>query len=105
MNPQQLYPQVRHELLSSCAQLLESHTLGVLLELQAGPRRFMELQRGLGVSSKTLASKLRLLEERRLLTRTSYAEVPPKVVYALTEKGQQLASIVLGILAWEEGWQ
>ena len=53
-----------------------------------GPSRFNELQRSIGhISQKVLTSNLRQMEKHGLLTRTVYAEVPPRVEYELTELG------------------
>ena len=51
-------------------------------------------------SPKTLADRLRLLEYQGILTRTVYAEVPPRVVYELTDRGQSLRSVLIAMLAW-----
>lgn len=73
----------------------------VLRELLNGPKRFGEIRTALGSPSpKTLTDRLRLLEHQGILTRTVYAEVPPRVVYELTERGQSLRSVLLAMLAW-----
>lgn len=87
-------------------------TLGVLdgawttllvRELLSGPKRFTELRRALGSpSAKTLTERLRRLEHQQVLTRTVYAEVPPRVVYELTERGHSLRSVLLAMLEWGE---
>ncbi len=77
--------------------------LRALRALSDGPVRFSRLQ--LGASSKTLSAKLKALERCGLLTRTLYAQVPPKVEYALTPKGVELLSIVDGIAEWERSWR
>jgi DNA-binding HxlR family transcriptional regulator len=73
----------------------------VLRELLSGPKRFGELRTALGKPSpKTLTDRLRLLEHQGILTRTVYAEVPPRVVYELTERGQSLRSVLIAMLEW-----
>lgn len=63
----------------------------VLRELIQGPLRFSELARRLHpVSGKVLTTCLRSMEDDGLLTRTVYAEIPPRVVYELTEIGSKL---------------
>ena len=75
----------------------------VVRELLGGPRRFTELRRALGSpSAKTLTERLRRLEHQGVLTRTVHAEVPPRVVYELTERGQSLRAVLLSMLAWGE---
>lgn len=72
----------------------------ILRDLMDGPRRFNELQRSIGhISQKVLTSNLRQMEKHGLLTRTVYAEVPPRVEYELTELGASL-KLVLDTLRW-----
>ncbi|THF71714.1 helix-turn-helix transcriptional regulator [Deinococcus sp. Arct2-2] len=73
----------------------------ILRELLAGTRRYSELKRSLGrVSPKTLTERLRHLEAEGLLTRTVYAEVPPRVDYTLTTRGQGLGDIIAAMARW-----
>jgi DNA-binding HxlR family transcriptional regulator len=73
----------------------------VVRELLSGPKRFTELRRSLGnPSAKTLTERLRALEHRGMLTRTIYAEVPPRVVYQLTDRGASLRTVLEAMLAW-----
>lgn len=73
-------------------------TLIILRDLLDGPRRFKQLEHsGDGISPSILAGRLRELEEKGLLTRTSYNEIPPRVVYELTEKGHD-AILVIDVL-------
>lgn len=52
--------------------------------------------------AKTLTDRLRALENQAILTRTVHAEVPPRVVYELTEQGQSLSSVLYAMLIWGE---
>jgi DNA-binding HxlR family transcriptional regulator len=75
----------------------------VLRELLTGPKRFTEIRRALGdPSPKTLTDRLRALEHQQVLTRTVYAEVPPRVVYELTPRGESLRAVLMAMLAWGE---
>ncbi|ADI11796.1 putative HTH-type transcriptional regulator [Streptomyces bingchenggensis BCW-1] len=75
----------------------------IVRELLTGPKRFGELRTALGTpSAKTLTDRLRILEAQKILTRTVFAEVPPRVVYELTEQGQSLSDILDAMLAWGE---
>lgn len=75
----------------------------VVRELLAGPQRFGQLRTALGQpSAKTLTERLRALEHQGVLTRTVYAEVPPRVVYELTERGHSLRSVLHAMLDWGE---
>jgi DNA-binding HxlR family transcriptional regulator len=63
--------------------------------------RFTELQhRMCGVNSKTVTKHLRDLERHGVITRKVYAEVPPRVEYALTERGEALLPIIVSMLEW-----
>ena len=78
----------------------------ILRDLMAGPRRFGELKRSVGnVSQKVLTSQLRQMEESGLLTRTVYAEVPPRVEYTLTELGKSLKPILDALWNWGEEYK
>ncbi|MFN4249503.1 MULTISPECIES: helix-turn-helix domain-containing protein [unclassified Deinococcus] len=73
----------------------------ILRELLAGTRRFSELRRALGrVSPKTLTERLRHLETEGILTRTVYPEVPVRVEYTLTERGESLGGIIAAMAHW-----
>ncbi len=59
------------------------------------------LDRSVGnVSQKVLTANLRAMEESGLLTRTVYAEVPPRVEYTLTETGYSLKPVLDAMMAW-----
>ncbi|WP_405652149.1 winged helix-turn-helix transcriptional regulator [Streptomyces sp. RK9] len=61
----------------------------IVRELLHGPLRFNQLREALpGISPHTLTSRLRQFERHGIVTRTTYAEIPPRVVYALTPLGQ-----------------
>jgi DNA-binding HxlR family transcriptional regulator len=56
------------------------------------------------VSTKTLASRLKELEKEGILKRTAYNEIPPRVEYSMTEKGQGLAESVEPLIKWMVQW-
>ena len=63
----------------------------ILRDLMDGAKRFGELRKSLGnITQKVLTSNLREMEEDRLIIRTVYAEVPPRVEYQLTNLGYSL---------------
>jgi DNA-binding HxlR family transcriptional regulator len=73
----------------------------VLMQLFLGPKRYGELQQCLpGISPKTLAERLHALEEKGLATRTVYPDKPPRVEYALTDRGRELGRLIGGIADW-----
>jgi DNA-binding HxlR family transcriptional regulator len=62
----------------------------VVLHLRRDTKRFSELQRDIGsISQKMLTASLRALERDGFVSRTSYATIPPRVDYALTELGSE----------------
>src|ERR671932_2365337 len=70
-------------------------TLLIIRDLADGPHRFCELERSLdGISPRTLSLRLRALEAEGVIERRTYAEVPPRVEYCLTEKGRGLVPLI-----------
>jgi DNA-binding HxlR family transcriptional regulator len=77
----------------------------VIRDLADGRSRFCELERSLeGISPRTLSLRLRSLEEEGIVERRTYPEVPPRVEYALTEKGRALVPIVESMRAYGTEW-
>lgn len=75
----------------------------IIRELLEGPKRFGELRSALQMGSpKTLTERLRILEHQEVLTRTVYAEVPPRVVYELTDRGRTFQSVLDAMAEWGE---
>lgn len=76
-------------------------TVQILRDLFEGTRRFGQLQTSLGgVSPKMLIARLRELEERGLVTRTLYPEIPPRVEYSLTDDGRTLRPMIDAMADW-----
>jgi DNA-binding HxlR family transcriptional regulator len=76
-------------------------TLEILIPLccSTKPVRYKQFKKTLkGISSKTLASRLKELEKGGILERRAYNEIPPRVEYRLTGKGQELVESVMGLL-------
>jgi len=57
-----------------------------------------------GFSSKTLTIRLRELEKSGILDRQSFNEIPPRVEYRLTPKGQELTESIINLLQWMRKW-
>jgi DNA-binding HxlR family transcriptional regulator len=80
-------------------------TLLVLRDLSEGINRFSSLERSLeGISPKTLSERLKALEKAGVITRKSYAEVPPRVEYTLTEMGRDLIPLVEHMRQYGTKW-
>ena len=78
----------------------------ILRDLMPGTKRVGELKRSIGsVSQKVLTAQLRDMEEKGLVSRRVYAEVPPRVEYSLTELGRSLKPILDAMWIWGEGYQ
>lgn len=88
------------------AQLIGSKwRLLILRDLMEGTKRFGELKKSVGsISQKVLTSNLRDMEEKGLVVRRVYPEVPPRVEYSLTDLGKSLTPIVDAMRAWGEGY-
>jgi len=82
-------------------------TLEILIPLccSTSPVRHKKFRETLkGISSKTLAYRLKELERGGILERHYYNEIPPRVEYRLTTKGQELVESVIALLQWLRKW-
>lgn len=80
-------------------------TLLLVRDLAEGRSRFCELERSLvGISPRTLSLRLRALEDEGIVERHTFSEVPPRVEYALTEKGLALVPLIEDMRAYGERW-
>jgi len=80
-------------------------TLLIVRDLVEGRARFCELERSLkGISPRTLSLRLRALEEEGIVERQTFPEVPPRVEYALTEKGLALVPLIEDMRAYGRRW-
>ena len=80
-------------------------TLLLVRELAEGCSRFCELERSLtGISPRTLSLRLRALEEEGIVARSTFPAVPPRVEYALTEKGRALVPIIDSMRTYGTEW-
>jgi DNA-binding HxlR family transcriptional regulator len=80
-------------------------TLLIVRDLAEGSARFCELERSLeGISPRTLSLRLRALEEEGIVARHTYPEVPPRVEYALTEKGVALVPLIEDMRRYGTRW-
>ena len=73
----------------------------ILRDLMDGTKRFGELKKSIGsISQKVLTSNLRTMEEDGLLSRQVFAEVPPRVEYTLTPRGESMRPIIDALRTW-----
>jgi len=82
-------------------------TLEILFPLccTTKPVRHKQFKKSLkGISSKTLSTRLAELVSEGILERETFAEVPPRVEYKLTKKGQELIESVTDLLEWMQKW-
>jgi len=75
----------------------------ILSRLMGHTRRFNELKRTIPrITQRMLTTQLRELESDKLVARKIYAEVPPRVEYSLTSKGETLKAVLTTLLQWGE---
>lgn len=87
-------------------QLLGKRWTGLILDtLLQGPRRFCEMTAAVdGLSDRVLSDRLRELEAEGIIERVVYPQIPVRVEYRLTAKGQDLRPVVQAIHVWAEQW-
>ena len=80
-------------------------TILVIRDLAEGRSRFCELERSLqGISPRTLSLRLRDLEAEGIVVRETFPEVPPRVEYSLTRKGQALLPLIEDMRRYGREW-
>ena len=85
--------------------LLALLRLSVGSGLCSGVKRFNQLERSLdGISPKTLSERLRYLEEEGIVLRQTFAEVPPRVEYSLSERGHDLIDVIECMRCYGKQW-
>ena len=102
----------KSELLPECPVATTVQLIGnkwkllIMRNLLVRPWRFNELQKNLdGISQKVLTDSLRSMETDGIITRTVYAEVPPRVEYALSELGETMRPILDSMQTWGENYK
>lgn len=87
--------------------LTKRATLEILFPLccTTEPVRHKQFKNSLkGISSKTLSTRLSELVSEGILDRQTFAEIPPRVEYKLTKKGQELIESITDLLQWMQKW-
>jgi DNA-binding HxlR family transcriptional regulator len=88
------------------ARVGDKWTLLTITVLASGPLRFTALHEQVaGISQRMLSQTLRALTRDGLVTRSAFAEVPPRVEYALTPLGRSLSEAVDGLVHWVRAHQ
>jgi DNA-binding HxlR family transcriptional regulator len=73
----------------------------ILRDMARGAQRFSELEKSIsGINPRTLSQRLDDLEAQGIITKKSFAEVPPRTEYTLTAKGQDLIPVLRQMAAW-----
>lgn len=73
----------------------------IIRDLLSGTKRFSQLKKSLaGISQKVLTQNLRSMEEKGIVDRKIFAEIPPRVEYTLTETGRSLGPILDAMAMW-----
>jgi DNA-binding HxlR family transcriptional regulator len=96
----------RREAVAASSEIIGAKWTALLIyDLAAGARRFRQLEHSLaGISSRTLAERLRALEREGIVRRYSYPESPPRVEYELTTKGRDLLPIIDAMTTFGRSW-
>ncbi|MNB70886.1 HTH-type transcriptional regulator YodB [compost metagenome] len=77
----------------------------IVFVLMKGPRRFGEIEGCLSnLSGKVLSDRLKEMENEGIIERKVYPEIPVRIEYSLTRKGEALAPILKEISGWSSEW-
>ena len=86
---------------SAMAIIGSKWTALILRDLFSGPKRFCELEKSVGnINPRTLSQRLEDLAAHGIITKASFAEVPPRTEYSLTQKGEDLLPVLKQMAAW-----
>lgn len=90
--------------IARCMDIIDGKwTLLLLFRISRGTNRFGALQRSVpNISKQILTTELRKLETNGLLNREVFAEIPPRVEYTVSEKGESLFPIIHAMRVWGE---
>ena len=93
--------------IGAAAEILGSKwTALILSDLASGHCRFCTLEKTVGkINPRTLSKRLDDLETQGIITKTTYPEVPPRVEYSLTKKGEDLLPILEHMAAWGDQYE
>ena len=100
--------EIRYALYPNCpirnvlSRVGDKWSMLVLFTLESNNnQRFKELQRNIpDISQKMLTTTLKLLEADGLILRVAFSEIPPRVEYSLTKKGESLLPLINNLISW-----
>lgn len=73
----------------------------ILRDLTSGPKRFSELEKSINnINPRTLSQRLDDLEDQNIITKKNFSEVPPRIEYTLTKKGNDLLPVLQQMAEW-----
>ncbi|GAB7386687.1 helix-turn-helix domain-containing protein [Bacillaceae bacterium] len=72
----------------------------IIRELIDGKKRYKDIEQALGASPKIISQRLKELEEKGIVERMVFPEIPPRVEYSLTEKGKTLNGVLEAMKEW-----
>ena len=104
MTSDERYSEEACTVIDSLEQIGSQWRLIVLHDLQDGEKRFNELKRSTGASSRTLSRVLDALQETGFVNRRLEEDAPVATFYSLTEKGQSLEPVFEEIERWADEW-
>jgi DNA-binding HxlR family transcriptional regulator len=92
---------------ATAAQIISTKwTPQLLFAMSNGVQRFCELQKEVGgINPRTLSARLDELEQAGIVSKSAFAEVPPRIEYTLTAKGQDLFPILEQMVEWGSKYQ
>lgn len=76
----------------------------IIHQLLEDKKRFNELENEINISAKVLSQRLKELEKEQLINRIVFNEMPVRIEYSLTEKGQSLSQVMDDIQLWANDW-
>lgn len=88
--------------IASAMQIIGNKWTALLLrDLATGPKRFTELEKSVdGINPRTLSQRLDELETHGIISKENYKQMPPRIEYTLTPKGQDLIPILRQMASW-----
>lgn len=100
MNTSQLCPRFE----KAMSILSQRWTGLVIYQLLSGPQRFVTIESSIGISGRLLSDRLKHLENEGVVRREVFPETPIRIVYSLTEKGEELAPLMKELEKWSQNW-